>query len=148
MRKKSFIGLLLAQLAGMAADNNAELLCVWNYRTHYESPAVNGTPARVVYTEGTSYFFFTDNTYVKAGISQGYDEVMQLKPAASRWMTVDNNLVLFGPDGKQTMSIVAKVNSPVDDLLKGEKDIHWTVPIHSGTVPHVYAETIAFFPQQ
>lgn len=148
MKKFFFLGLVLAQLAGTAADNNAELLCVWNYKTHYQSPRIDDLPQQIVYTEGESYFFFSDHTYVKADIDTDAAELEALKASNSgRWLTSGNNLVLLDHSGKQQLAVVGKSGQSVSELIKGEKEISRTVTIGPGVLPQVYQETVAFFPQ-
>jgi hypothetical protein len=149
MKRVITICLLLAQIAGMAADNHrAELLCVWNYKTLYKTapnPFNSGETERTVVQ---LYYFFSDQSYVCTGANVAYDDVLKMKEAdPKRWMTVDNNLVLFNEKDKQVMGVVSKENQPVGNLLKGPKEISLVVITKSGTVPEPYNDVLAFSPQ-
>jgi hypothetical protein len=149
MKRIATICLIFAQLASMAADKaNAELLCVWNYKTHYLTAPGNQTPARLVYSEEESFYFFSDNTYVRAGNQVAYPDVLNMKNnTPQRWLTVDNNLILLDENGKQELGIVAKKNLPVQNLLKGAKEINQVVTLKNGTVPQPYNDVLAFSPK-
>jgi hypothetical protein len=149
MKSFTTICLIIARLAGMAADNaNAELLCVWIYKTRYQTAPGNQSPSNLVNLEEENIYFFSDNTYVRAGNQVSYPEVLNIKTnTQKRWLTVDNNLILLNEKGKQEWGIVAKENLPVKNLLKGAKEINQVVILNNETVPQPYNDVLAFSPK-
>ena len=149
MKRVITICILLAQAAGFAADNqNAELLCVWNYKTQFKTISGQPSTAKIAFTEINAYYFFSDNTFVKAASGKTYDEVLKMKSESpKRWLTANNNLILLDENGKQVAGFVGKENQPVIHLLKGEKEITQVVTINPGTVSSAYNDVLAFFPK-
>ena len=146
MKRLATICMILAQVAGYAADNsNAELLCVWKYKTLFTSTSTQQSSADVAFTEVNAYYFFSDNSFVKASFKIPFDDVLKMKASTSqKWMTVNNNLILLDENGKQEMGIVDKNNQPVANLLKGEKEMTQVVALKTKTVPSTYDDVLAF----
>ena len=149
MKRFITICILLARVAGFAADNHhAELLCIWNYKTLYQNASANPTADAAVLTEYNFYYFFSDNTFVKVNGQLPFEEVIKLKTVTpQRWMTVNNNLILLDVHGKQESSFVGNENTPVENLLKGEKEMTQVVLMNAKTVSSTYNDVLAFFPK-
>ena len=149
MKRLVTVCIVLAQVAGMASDKtNAELLCVWNYKTQFQNISREKASTDVTFTEVNVYYFFSDNTFVKTDYNTTYMDVLKMKAVScKRWMTVDNNLILLDQNGKQETGFVSFENQPVQNLLKGEKEINQVVTLKSGAVPSSYNDVLAFSPQ-